>query len=1262
MIYILIALVLFTGSLAQAEVLEVGPAGGGVGTLDDIHVYPFTSIQAAIDYANPGDTIIVHEGTYPENITVNKSLTLVGAKQDVDPNGSTDRGGESVIDGGQVEITAAEVILNGFTISGNRIWIHGVADVTVSYNIVLNSTSHGIYIDTSSPGAQILYNTVSNPEWQGISNQGNSDVKISYNHVMGVDTQQPIESTNHTGTAIEITYNVISGCTSAKGINYWGGPGVVISYNQISDTTNEAIFSDTKTNTIVGNTLSDIGGPGIQLYPVEVANDGEKSIISENIITATKWQGITVFGQAYTEITGNTLTGCNYYGADGTGDWDYAGIHVEDLGGSSQYCLINNNTVTDGINGIQVWSSDCTITNNIVTNMGLTYADSKTVGDDTYWNSGIIIGAMPGIGVSPTGVVVQENTLTGNVVGLFVHHASNEAHFNLITGSTRYGVENAHTNTFNAENNWWGDAAGPYNPVSNPGSSGDEVSDNVDYDPWCTAPDCGASGIHPVVNITKGFSYSTIQGAIDEADAGDTIVAAAGTYNERVNIDKSLTLKGANAGIPATEARGPESIINPQGLGLDFGVLIDGVGTTATIDGFTVENYERAGILAGAFSLDNDPDVVHILNNIITEPIGQHNNNCIQVGDGTTGTVIGNEVIGANLESPDWSGSGILVAGSSDVLVSDNYVHDCEGGIQIAGYIEYHDAPAEDNLIENNILEDNETGISVQQKSVNTIVRYNEVMDNNEGIAVMAIDYSWEHSSPSGTEIRCNKISGNSDYGVLSSIWESDGIITSPEQVDARYNWWGDASGPSGEGGGTGDAVSESVDFFPWLLSIDGCEDYTLLAPDYVVDDDWAGLPDFTQVFVGSQDYYISLNAFDTIQGAVDAASDGNNISVAAGEYAGALIDEDLTIIGANPGGSVITSGVPYKDGSSLETAFRLDSGASGTEIKNFTIDCNSANSFFFAIFSRAADEVVVDSLTVNNPVQGITNYAGSSWQITNNLLNYTEASGGGGIAIYLGSYPPDYVVLQDNVVKGNSIISQAADPAYTCPGIALCLDLRYGRFDDLTGYEDISYNMIVDNDIVGTGLDNEVGIETGVIGLEGDPNKIEATLGLIHDNTIRNNIVENTDLGIYFYTVTDLRILGNEIVDCNDGIHVEDSHKGVVINFNSIYGNADYGVNNTGGVVVDASYNWWGDISGPNDPCGVSETDGVDCYSVETVKNADGLGNDVSDGNVIYCPWLLAPVSSSAYPLPVGDLNFDGCVNMVDLAMLAEHWLEGCE
>jgi len=51
------------------------------------------------------------------------------------------------------------------------------------------------------------------------------------------------------------------------------------------------------------------------------------------------------------------------------------------------------------------------------------------------------------------------------------------------------------------------------------------------------------------VSATGPFEFSTIQAAINAASAGDTINVAAGTYEEQITIDKSLSIVGPNAGI-----------------------------------------------------------------------------------------------------------------------------------------------------------------------------------------------------------------------------------------------------------------------------------------------------------------------------------------------------------------------------------------------------------------------------------------------------------------------------------------------------------------------------------------------------------------------------------------------------------------------------------------------------------------------------------------------------------------------------------------
>ena len=60
-----------------------------------------------------------------------------------------------------------------------------------------------------------------------------------------------------------------------------------------------------------------------------------------------------------------------------------------------------------------------------------------------------------------------------------------------------------------------------------------------------------------------------------------------------------------------------------------------------------------------------------------------------------------------------------------------------------------------------------------------------------------------------GSEANANAIYGHASYGVINT----DPSIT----LNATNNYWGHSSGPSGFGSGTGDAVSDYVDFDPWI-------------------------------------------------------------------------------------------------------------------------------------------------------------------------------------------------------------------------------------------------------------------------------------------------------------------------------------------------------------------------------------------------------------------------------------------------------------
>ena len=75
---------------------------------------PFTSILAAVDAANPGDTIAICKGTYRGNVVIAKNLTLIGAGQE----NSTLQGegdGSAVTIAADVTVTIQGVAITGGT-------------------------------------------------------------------------------------------------------------------------------------------------------------------------------------------------------------------------------------------------------------------------------------------------------------------------------------------------------------------------------------------------------------------------------------------------------------------------------------------------------------------------------------------------------------------------------------------------------------------------------------------------------------------------------------------------------------------------------------------------------------------------------------------------------------------------------------------------------------------------------------------------------------------------------------------------------------------------------------------------------------------------------------------------------------------------------------------------------------------------------------------------------------------------------------------
>ena len=115
------------------------------------------------------------------------------------------------------------------------------------------------------------------------------------------------------------------------------------------------------------------------------------------------------------------------------------------------------------------------------------------------------------------------------------------------------------------------------------------------------------------------------------------------------------------------------------------------------------------------------------------------------------------------------------------------------------------------------------------------------------------------------------------------------------------------------------------------------------------------------------------------------------------------------------------------------------------------------------------------------------------------------------------------------------------------------------------------------------------------------------------HNNSVENNTCTNNYRGLSIGGSDGNTIIGNTLAwnDIN-GIRVWDNSTNINAYENEIFGNGEYGVNalENNGHLVNATNNYWGDVTGPYHP----------------IDNPDGEGDEVTD-SVLFDPWLFKPI-----------------------------------
>ncbi len=330
-----------------------------------------------------------------------------------------------------------------------------------------------------------------------------------------------------------------------------------------------------------------------------------------------------------------------------------------------------------------------------------------------------------------------------------------------------------------------------YTSERNPNDPNTEITGNIWYLPveW------------PVTND----HYTYIQNAIEQAINDDTINVAAGTYNEGISIiDKDLTILGDSSNKPLitpTENTGLNNEIGVNGRGwfqvtganvIFQNLIFDGTGknvrtaihyhvdsTGGKVENCDFRNIKHTSQYHGR-AINNYGQYVEILGctfeNIQRIGVFTFNPDArTLIKDCTyTGKGIG-----------DFLDYGFEVGNEGDIKVEGCTITNCKGVASV------------DGSTSAGILVTTAWGSNTKA----TIIG-DTISDSTTGIAV-----GYSTTDTSVVVAKYNNVIGNDVYGISS---------TGP-LVNAENNWWGSDTGPSGEGSGTGNAVSTNVDYEPWL-------------------------------------------------------------------------------------------------------------------------------------------------------------------------------------------------------------------------------------------------------------------------------------------------------------------------------------------------------------------------------------------------------------------------------------------------------------
>ncbi len=818
----------------------------------------FATIQESIDAENTkdGHTIQVCPGVYTENVIISKELTVksregreattIYAINDQEPtvkiekdnttiNGFTIMGAQSnsgiSVSGSSTNNTINNSTLcnNTLTSNYNGLIISYANGLSVTNSLITENLNSGIKIEEMCTNAQIGNdsnpNTISKNKNNGIEIEGALSGNVIEGNFIGTTKEGDSDSGNeHNGISIEcpsLEKNYIRGNTISGNNNY----GI-----ELKNTTERWHVTS---NLIGTNQDASLAIPnkegGIYLVGSKNVIGSSESESDANIIENNSSFGIKITGKN-NYILGNSISKNDYYG-------------ILSWGGSNK--IISNHIYDNGNSGIVCESSNDTISRNFIGNKDGIAKPNQGYGIELLSGNNVVGGNLP----------EERNIISGNLLGgihltgidceIINNYIGTAESGNSILANNGNGITIRSVNILPAISN---------KIISNIISGNDEhgiaIIDKKSVENHIKQ---NIIGLNSEGNATLFNTGSGISSVADKTEIANNAISG--------NVGKGINISGNKCTISnnliGTDISGMIKIKNSQ-----TGLFASG--DSCTISSNTVSgNGENGVVIAGSkntisrnyIGVDNSGE--QAIGNAQNGLVIFGNKNIIErnVISGNTGIGIqlnstlhscqqnsishNNIGVGSNGETPLPNQIGILLNNVDFNEIRKNIV-----GANSSTGIKLNNS-CNNNINANRMVNNSGAGIYLY-RSNSCALTLNEVNSNCKGIYVVD-SYGTKLSGNYGKDNECatgihfdhsfGKITGNTITGdaadaikckngsnpliIGNNIYNNNGKglnnLDASLTIMALNNWWGDASGPSGAGSGSGEEVSENIDFSGWL-------------------------------------------------------------------------------------------------------------------------------------------------------------------------------------------------------------------------------------------------------------------------------------------------------------------------------------------------------------------------------------------------------------------------------------------------------------